>query len=493
MANSKKPTPDAETGTNSDPTTEAGNAILATDESGTIVSVNSGVTDLFGYLTDELLGKPLTMLMPHFFDGEQETLKLNSGPTHETTGLRKDKTSFPVQLTFTEFEIDRKRFYTGIIRDTSDTQVRQSRLEAILDNAVDAIITITERGLIDSVNPATETVFGYSAVELIGQNIKMLMPDPYRREHDGYIHNYNTSGIKKIIGIGREVVGQRKNGSIFPMHLAVSEIHIRGRRMFTGIVRDISDLKKAEQELAEANEKLEERVKQRTAELHEAQADLVRSEKFATLGKVSGGIAHEIRNPLNAVKTSAYYLLNANNPSDEKVREHLERIDRQVTLIDNVVTALSDVAKLPDANLHPTKLSKVLSSAINSIGLASNIEVVIEFEESLPEVLVDENQILIAFKNLIRNARDAMPEGGKITLSASSKSESVSFHVADTGTGIADDELEKIMEPLYTTKARGMGLGLSITRAIVEKNQGQLSVESKLNRGSCFTIELKRA
>ena len=212
MATPKKPTPDAETGTNSDPTTEAGNAILATDESGTIVSVNSGVTDLFGYLTDELLGKPLTMLMPHFFDGEQETLNLNSGPTHETTGLRKDKTSFPVQLTFTEFEIDRKRFYTGIIRDTSDTQVRQSRLEAILDNAVDAIITITERGLIDSVNPATETVFGYSAVELIGQNIKMLMPDPYRREHDGYIHNYNTSGIKKIIGIGREVVGQRKNG-----------------------------------------------------------------------------------------------------------------------------------------------------------------------------------------------------------------------------------------------------------------------------------------
>ena len=158
-----------------------------------------------------------------------------------------------------------------------------------------------------------------------------------------------------------------------------------------------------------------------------------------------------------------------------------------------MVTALSDVAKLPDANLHPTKLSKVLASAINSIGLASNIEVVIEFEESLPEVLVDENQILIAFKNLIRNARDAMPEGGKITLSASPKPESVSFHVADTGTGIADDELEKIMEPLYTTKARGMGLGLSITRAIVEKNQGQLSVESKLNRGSCFTIELKRA
>ena len=132
------------------------------------------------------------------------------------------------------------------------------------------------------------------------------MPDPYRREHDGYIHNYNTSGIKKIIGIGREVVGQRKNGSIFPMHLAVSEIHIRGRRMFTGIVRDISDLKKAEQELAEANEKLEERVKQRTAELHEAQADLVRSEKFATLGKVSG---NRTRNSQSAQRGKNFRLL----------------------------------------------------------------------------------------------------------------------------------------------------------------------------------------
>jgi two-component system sensor kinase FixL len=274
--------------------------------------------------------------------------------------------------------------------------------------------------------------------------------------------------------------------------LAVSEIKIDDTHLYTGIVRDISDLKRAEHELATANEQLEDRVKQRTAELHETQADLVRAEKFATLGKVSGGIAHEIRNPLNAVKTSAYYLLNAKGPSDEKIREHLERIDRQVSMIDNVVTALSDVAKLPDANLKGTQLEGVLRAAVSSVGLPSRIAVNFDFPDELPEVLVDENQIVIAFKNLIRNARDAMADEGTLSIEATLTEDSVSYHFRDTGTGISAENLEKILEPLFTTKARGMGLGLSISRAIVEKNKGQLSVESELGEGSCFTISLGR-
>jgi two-component system sensor kinase FixL len=377
------------------------------------------------------------------------------------------------------------------MNDQDHTDVQSAALAAIVETAVDAIITIDEIGQIVSANPATESMFGYPVTELIGQNIKMLMPQPYREEHDGYLENYKTTGIRKIIGSGREVVGKRNDGSTFPMHLAVSEIKVGGRSMFTGIVRDISDLKAAENKLAEMNEQLESRVKKRTAELRDAQSELLRSEKFATLGKVSGGIAHEIRNPLNAVKTSAYYLLNAKNATEEKVREHLERIDRQVSMIDNVVTALSDVAKLPEANLKPTDLRPIIEATIRSINIPSNLETAIELPNDLPNVMVDQSQIAIAFKNLVRNARDAMPEGGQLQITAEIAESTVAFHVTDSGTGISPENLQKVLEPLFTTKARGMGLGLSITLAIVEKNQGKLSVESELGTGSQFTIKLK--
>ena len=251
-------------------------------------------------------------------------------------------------------------------------------------------------------------------------------------------------------------------------------------------------IERAEQRLAEANEQLEHRVRQRTSELRATQADLVRSEKFATLGKVSGGIAHEIRNPLNAVKTSAYYLLNANNPTEEKTKEHLERIDRQVTMIDNVVTALSDVAKLPDANLKAEQLSVVVESALSAVKLPANIAVNVAIDEDLPLVMVDANQIVIVLKNLIRNARDAMADGGTLSIHALEIDGSIEIRIEDTGVGISPEHLEKILEPLFTTKARGMGLGLSISRAIAEKNKGSLSVSSVLGQGSTFSISLLR-
>ncbi len=188
---------------------------------------------------------------------------------------------------------------------------RQDLLAAILRTAVNAIIVIDQRGIIQDVNPATEKLFGYSSEDVLGKNVNILMPTPYREEHDDYLENYRKSGVAKIIGIGREVVGRRKDGTNFPIHLAVSEIKSGPERLFAGIVRDISDLTDAQRKLTLLNEELEERVRLRTAELRAAQSELVRKERLATLGQISGGIAHEIRNPLNAIKTSSYYLLNA--------------------------------------------------------------------------------------------------------------------------------------------------------------------------------------
>lgn len=379
------------------------------------------------------------------------------------------------------------------MKEKNSNRLVHEKLEAILENAVDAIITIDEHGIIESANPATENLFGYATEEIVGQNINLLMPDPYCEEHDEYIRRYLDSGDKKIIGIGREVVGLRKDGTIFPVHLAVSEIQLGNQTLFTGIVRDISDVKAARKKLEELNVQLEERVKQRTDELKRTQEDLIRSEKLATLGQISGGIAHEIRNPLNAVKTSAYYLLHAKHASEEKVKEHLERIDRQVSLIDNVITALSDVAKLPEADLKPVDIEKLLREVANTTTIPSNIRQLFKFASELPRGLADENQIPIAFRNLVRNARDAMPDGGDLTLGAELKNDYIEAFVADTGNGIPNDKVEQILDPLYTTKARGMGLGLAITRAVVIKNNCVLNIESQVGKGSCFTIQIPTA
>ena len=374
--------------------------------------------------------------------------------------------------------------------DDHDSTLRRAFLQAVYETAVDAIVVIDERGVIQEVNPATANLFGYKADEVLGRNVSMLMPNPYRDEHDGYLRKYRDTGIRKIIGIGREVIGQRKDGSTFPMHLAVSEIKVADQRMFTGIVRDITDLKEAENELRKLNDELETRVQERTEELHKTQRELVRKEKLATLGQVSGGIAHEIRNPLNVVKTSIYYLINAKNPSEEKIEEHLERIDRQVLLIDNVVTALTDVARLPEPSLVSTNLQSVMNDIIRTANLPPEIKIENHIDGDVPDVLVDANQIPIVFRNLIRNARDAMPEGGAITMSVERVDQMLHIKITDEGIGIATEHIDKIMEPLYSTKARGMGLGLAISKTIVQKNKGDLTVTSTPGIGTTFTVSL---
>jgi two-component system sensor kinase FixL len=474
-------------------------AIITMDERGIVLSVNPDTSTLFGYRDDEVVGQNINMLMPAPYQSEHDGYLDNYlrtgerqiiGIGREVVGRRKDGTTFPMHLAVSETTVEEIRFFTGVVRDISDLKEKQARLEAILDNAVDAIITIDHKGIVESVNPATQRVFGYDPTEIVGNNVKMLMPFPYSDEHDGYLANYHRTGERKIIGIGREVVGRRKDGTTFPMHLAVSEIKIGHRTLFTGIVRDITDLKEAERRMALMNQELEQRIKKRTAQLEEAQSRLVEKERLATLGQVSGGIAHEIRNPLNTVKTSAYFLLNAKDPKPEKTKEHLERIDRQVALIDNVVTALSDVAKLPQPNLIPLSVRACVQQAATVTSFPDNIRVAFDIADDIPNALADENQILIAFRNLFRNAREAMPDGGEISIVSRADGGQVRIAVTDTGTGITREHIERVMEPLFSTKAYGIGLGLAITKTIVEKNRGELAVVSELGTGSTFTVTL---
>ncbi|HEX6987113.1 MAG TPA: ATP-binding protein, partial [Planctomycetaceae bacterium] len=218
-----------------------------------------------------------------------------------------------------------------------------------------------------------------------------------------------------------------------------------------------------------------------------------RNERLAAIGQIAGGVAHEVRNPLNVIKTSVYYLLNARNASPEKRAEHLARIEKQVGIADGVVTALSNFAKMPIPDRSPFRLGPLVTDVLDSVRLPDPIAVETDLPEALPPVLADAGQIRIVVSNLVRNARDAMPQGGRLTVTGRADGGAVRLAVADTGHGIPAEDLRRIMEPFFTTKARGIGLGLAISNAILAKNEGSLSVESVPGQGSVFTITLEAA
>jgi signal transduction histidine kinase len=217
------------------------------------------------------------------------------------------------------------------------------------------------------------------------------------------------------------------------------------------------------------------------------------AERLATIGKVAGGIAHELRNPLNVVKTSVYFLMNVRNVPEEKKRVHLERIERQVGVADGVITALNDFARLPIPQMEPVAVEACLKDAIELNPLPSTIELQWNLQPHDVAILGDRSQLSIVFGNLIRNARDAMAGAGILRLGASAEGGSVAITIQDTGKGIPPEHLPHIFEPLYSTKAKGIGLGLSISRDIIDRHHGTLAISSVPGVGSTFTIRLPAA
>jgi signal transduction histidine kinase len=217
---------------------------------------------------------------------------------------------------------------------------------------------------------------------------------------------------------------------------------------------------------------------------------LQRAERLITLGQVAGGIAHELRNPLSVIQTSAFFLKSARSLTPDKRGEHLDRIERNVELADNVITALSNFAKMPVPNLVPLDLAEVVRTAIDAETLPRSIDLRVGIPPDLPKVRSDSGQLRIVIGNLIRNARDAMPSGGQLVLSATADEDQATLEVSDTGVGIPPEQLSRVMDPLFSTKARGLGLGLSIARSIIEKVGGTLHVTSTVGTGTTFRITL---
>ena len=382
------------------------------------------------------------------------------------------------------------------------SQDSETRAEAILATTIDAVVVIDERGTVETVNPAAERMFGYAAGEVIGRNVKVLMPDPYTREHDGYLANYLRTGQKKIIGIGREVVGRRKDGTVFPMDLAVSEARVGERRAFVGIIRDITERKQAEEELRESHRQLEEALAALQAKGEEVKVmsqQLWQVAKLAAVGELAASIAHELNNPLATVSLRVESLL-AQTAADDPRRRLVEVVEQEVDRMADLVANLLQFSRRGQQRASSVDVGEDLLKTLELVHhhfRSRHIRVVQELAPDVPVIQADRQLLRQVFLNLLTNAGDAMPEGGTLTLRVAPGSledgrPAVVIEFADTGLGISPEHLSKVMEPFFTTKeeGKGTGLGLAICRRAVHEHGGTIHITSEVGTGTTVRIAL---
>jgi signal transduction histidine kinase len=249
-------------------------------------------------------------------------------------------------------------------------------------------------------------------------------------------------------------------------------------------------LTQAEAELRRRNAGLAQHVAERTQELRDAQEQLIRQERLALLGRLAGGVAHELRNPLGVIANSVYYLKLVLPDPSPAIQEYLEILSAEVGNAERIVAGLLDYAQTPMADRGAIKLTELTAQALRATSTPAQVKVVTDLPASLPDVYVDARQIQQVLVNLLINACQAMPGGGQLTLTAQAAGDQVALSIADTGSGIAPEHMGRLFEPLFTTKARGIGLGLALSKKLAEANGGKIEVRSEPGRGSTFTVTL---
>jgi two-component system, LuxR family, sensor kinase FixL len=373
------------------------------------------------------------------------------------------------------------------MRETATEALADSEalLRAILSTVPDAMIVIDDHGLITSFSTAAEKMFGYLETEVLGKNVNILMPAPHHAAHDGYLRHYLATGEKHIIGIGRIVEGRRRDGSIFPMELSVGEARTDDHRAFTGFIRDITERYAKE------------------AQLQEVQAELQHTSRLSAVGTLASALAHELNQPLTAIANYASAgrdLIEDKRPeSNELIREALTETAREALRAGQIVRRLRDFVAKGELDTQILPLGKLINDAttLGLVGARENgIEWTIDIEPGVDNVLADRVQIQQVMINLMRNGIEAMTDSSvkQLAIRARQKgADQVEISVADTGHGVPADMIEQLFLPFISTKAKGMGLGLSICRTIVEAHGGHLSVDSNSDTGTIFTFTLTRA
>ncbi len=462
----------------------APDGILTIDESGCIEFVNPAIVAIFGIEARDLIGKNVSSLMPKPFDDEHdgylEVYRRTREPRilgqgREVMARHRDGTSFPIELSVSEVFEGPRRLFTGTIRDISrrreaEARIREDRdrLRQVFDSAVDGIIAIDDAGVVLEVNAAAERMFGFSADEILGQNVSVLMPPPFREQHDSYLERYLETGKKRIIGIGREVRGRRRDGETFPLYLAVSEGYVEHQRVFTAFVRDLEPLRDTEDRAR-------------------------RAEQLAEVSTISAGIAHDVGTPMTTIL--GYAELLQKTVKDDKNRERAGHIVDQVRRVKDLLRTLLDIARPQSAQPEAISLVEVLD---HSLGFfrekLKGRGIVVETDYSpAPKIVAQRDRLEQVFLNLIVNAVDAMSSGGTLTVHlARSTPELVEVCIADTGCGIEPAVLDHIFEPFYTTKERGKGtgLGLLVSQRIIHDHGGKITATSQPGAGTQISIQL---
>jgi PAS domain S-box-containing protein len=473
--------------------------VILIDSRGTVLMFNPACERLFGYRADEVIGQNVKMLMPSPYRREHDgyiSRYLQTGEARvigigrEVTAQRKDGSTFPMDLQIGEAKENGTVAFVGIIHDLTERkrvervlQESATRLTAVVDTAVDGVILIAPNGIVQMFNPACERLFGYRADEVIGNNVKMLMPPPYRDEHDSYISNYRRTGEAKIIGIGREVTGQRKDGSTFPMDLSVGEAKQEGGSVFVGIIHDLSQRKRTEEQLVQA-------------------------QKMEAVGQLSGGIAHDFNNLLTVVIGNAESLSTAlkARPDLKQLADMIAAAGERGAELTRRLLAFSRRQVLQPVNINANQLVDSMQRILRRT-LSEDIEIRLSLADELWPVFVDSAQLESAILNLAINARDAMLDGGSLTVSTANISldepyrdrhlevrpgNYVLIAVTDTGQGMPPDVVERAFEPFFTTKevGKGSGLGLSMVYGFIKQSNGHVTIYSEPGLGTTVRLYL---
>lgn len=351
--------------------------------------------------------------------------------------------------------------------------------QTLITTAVDGIMVIDEFGHVRVYNRACETLFGYKPDEVIGRNVKMLMPEPYRTEHDAYIERYKNTGEKRIIGIGREVVGRRKDGSTFPMYLSVGEGNVAGERIFVGIVHDVSD------------------VQANVQRIQQLQNELFHSLRLNAMSQLSSALAHELNQPLAAVMN---YMNAAKRSLDmgaspDRLREMLDKAASQTARAGQIIRRMRDFIEKKEPNRQPEDLNGVVSEAL-ALGVLdaadSNVDVKVDLASGIPPIPIDRVQIQQVMVNLMRNAVEAVQQSEQRELCVTTRLDGdfAAVGVSDTGPGLPEEIAARLFQPFVSTKSQGLGMGLAICRTIVEAHGGRLWAEPNPGGGTAFHFVL---
>ena len=519
-------------------------AIITITSKGIIHAFNPAAERLFGYSPSEVLGKNIKMLMPspyreehdHYLERYLSTGQQNIiGSGREVVGKRKDGNTFPIHLSVSQVlvegideEGDDEILFTGIIRDlteqkqkeeeaeqrtrelqiaTEQSKANERRIEAIVNTAVDPIITISGIGLIKSFNPAAELLFGYTATEMFDKNIKLLMPSPYREAHDGYLAKYLATGEQNVIGSGREVIGQHKDGTTFPIHLSVSQVVMEedGNNkdkdiLFTGIIRDLTEQKQKEAEAEQRTRDLQvATAKSKANELKAEHASKTKSEFLANM-------SHELRTPLNGVIGMAELL--SGTKLSPKQREFVDACRNSGESLLKLINDILDFSKIEagklELDIHNFDLEKLIMDTVSTLVWRTsekNLELPCYVDPTSRLVLKgDSHRLRQILVNLVGNAIKFTNFGEVVvrtkTIARQDDQITIRFSVTDTGIGISEDKLGRLFQSFSQVDASttrhygGTGLGLVISQNLVQLMGGTITIDSEIGVGSTFWFDI---